>query len=331
MVHGSLGADYDLIVAVRQKDTSSNHHDYANFESSNTKIHKHINLSRNVCVVAIRVCYERNGEIVWGSKNGGTGACKTDKVVFDYPSEILTHLTGYMGPTMIMGPSVVKSLTFHTTKGKYGPYGEEEGEFFSTKLKEGSIIVGFHGRRGLFLDAIGVHVLEGKVANSSPAVNAKTSASGKVANVSPTANDKHSASKATNQAALVAKKAADGSEWPFKFDKRGQTDEVVHPAPYGPGPLGGEGGKPCEARLSKRGQSENELHVYLHSHFIVMEPPSRLLRRSAVLTILHIAVVVGWALLHTPKLERSISGNSFRIQIGDKSTVYYWTNLRGGA
>ncbi|XP_047981668.1 jacalin-related lectin 3 [Salvia hispanica] len=294
MIQGSLGADYDLIVAVRQKDTSSNHHDYANFESSNTKIHKHvsfqrsiqnnhvssdkiienssgvvtsgpwgggggsafddgvydgvrqINLSRNVCIVAVRVCYERNGEIVWGSKNGGTGAFKTDKVVFDYPSEILTHLTGYMGPTMIMGPSVVKSLTFHTTKGKYGPYGEEEGEFFSTKLKEGSMIVGFHGRRGLFLDAIGVHVLEGKVANASPAANAKSSASGKVANVPPTANDKHSASKATNQAALVAKKAADGSEWPFKFGKRGQTDEVVHPAPYGPGPWGGEGGKPWD-------------------------------------------------------------------------------------
>lgn len=41
---------------------------------------RQINLSRSVCMVAIRVCYEQNGQLVWGSKNGGTGAFKTDKV-----------------------------------------------------------------------------------------------------------------------------------------------------------------------------------------------------------------------------------------------------------
>ena len=62
-----------------------------------------------------------------------------------------------------MGPNVIKSLTFHTTKGRHGPFGEEQGTAFSSKLKEGKI-VGFHGKKGLFLDAIGVHVIEGKVA-----------------------------------------------------------------------------------------------------------------------------------------------------------------------
>lgn len=61
-----------------------------------------------------------------------------------------------------MGPNVIKSLTFHTTKSYYGPYGEEQGQTFSSNLKEGKI-VGFHGRKGLFLDAIGVHVIEGRV------------------------------------------------------------------------------------------------------------------------------------------------------------------------
>lgn len=84
------------------------------------------------------------------------------QVIFDYPNEILTHITGTFGPAMIMGPQVIKSLTFHTTKGKHGPFGEEQGGSFSTKVKEGRI-VGFHGRKGLFLDAIGVHLLEGKV------------------------------------------------------------------------------------------------------------------------------------------------------------------------
>lgn len=44
----------------------------------------------------------------------------------------------------------------------YGPYGDEQGTYFTTKMKEGKI-VGIHGRKGLFLDAFGVRVVEGKV------------------------------------------------------------------------------------------------------------------------------------------------------------------------
>lgn len=84
------------------------------------------------------------------------------QVIFDYPYEILTHVTGHYGPVMYMGPNVIKSLTFHTTKAKYGPFGEAQGTPFSTNVREGKI-VGFHGRKGLFLDALGVHVVEGKV------------------------------------------------------------------------------------------------------------------------------------------------------------------------
>ncbi|MFX6536514.1 jacalin-like lectin, partial [Acinetobacter baumannii] len=72
---------------------------------------------------------------------------------------------------MIMGPEAIKSLTFHTTRRKFGPYGEEQGQLFSTKLKEGSVVVGFHGKKGLFVDAIGVHVLEGKVPIPPPSVH----------------------------------------------------------------------------------------------------------------------------------------------------------------
>ena len=88
------------------------------------------------------------------------------QVIFDYPYEILTHVTGHYGPVMYMGPNVIKSLTFHTTKAKYGPFGEAQGTPFSTNVKEGKI-VGFHGRKGLFLDALGVHIVEGKVTPAS--------------------------------------------------------------------------------------------------------------------------------------------------------------------
>lgn len=73
---------------------------------------------------------------------------------------------------MIMGPTAVKSLTLHTTKREYGPYGDEQGTFFSSSLFDG-MVVGFHGRSGWFIDSIGVHVLEGKVPSAYPANDSK--------------------------------------------------------------------------------------------------------------------------------------------------------------
>lgn len=86
----------------------------------------------------------------------------SSQVVFDYPNEILTHITGAYGSLMYMGPNIIKSLTFHTNKGKYGPFGEEQGQAFTSNIREGKI-VGFQGKEGLFVDAIGVLVIQGKV------------------------------------------------------------------------------------------------------------------------------------------------------------------------
>lgn len=203
---------------------------------------RQIKLSRNVGgmggIVSIRVCYAKNEYGIWGSKNGGTVGFKPEKINFNYPEEILTHVTGYYGPTMIMGPNIIRSLTFHTNKGEYGPYGEEQGQSFCTKLREGAI-VGFHGRKGLFLDAIGVHVIEGKVA-----IPAKISSSSK-------SNNKHEVAKFNNSRYEVPKPEVENSSWTFKMGKRAQTEEVVprvvkDPAPLGTGPWGGDGGKPWD-------------------------------------------------------------------------------------
>ncbi|XP_018821063.2 jacalin-related lectin 3 isoform X1 [Juglans regia] len=171
---------------------------------------KRINLSRNmVGIVWIRVLYDRDGDAIWGSKHGGNGGYRNEKLVFDYPSEILTHIVGFYGPVMYMGPNVIKSLTFYTNKRKYGPYGEEQGASFTTKLKEGKI-VGIHGREGLFIDALGVHVIEGKVMPSNPSPsNAITSS----------------------------------NEPPIAEIAGGVIKE---PAPCGPGPWGGDGGRPWD-------------------------------------------------------------------------------------
>lgn len=88
------------------------------------------------------------------------------QIIFDYPSEILTHVTGYYGSTILRGPIVVKSLTFHTNKMKYGPFGDEQGIFFSSGSNNG-FVVGFHGRKGWFIDSIGVHVAQVNLSRQS--------------------------------------------------------------------------------------------------------------------------------------------------------------------
>ena len=76
----------------------------------------------------------------------------------EYPHEVVNCICGYYGPISKDEPrDVIKSLTFYTSRGKYGPFGEEIGTFFTSTTTEGKV-VGFHGRSSLYLDAIGVHM-----------------------------------------------------------------------------------------------------------------------------------------------------------------------------
>ncbi|KAH7673903.1 Mannose-binding lectins domain-containing protein [Dioscorea alata] len=190
---------------------------------------RQIHLSRNVGITSMKVLYDKNGQEVWGNRHGGSGGLKFDKIIFDYPFEILTSVTGYFGTTMLMGPIAIKSLTFHTTKKKYGPFGEQQGTFFSSVLADG-MIVGFHGRSGWYIDSIGVHVLEGKVSPpESPPAGYPWKGSG------------------------MGISEIDNPQWSNKIVlSRGVTGEEVtygivkDPVPSGPGPWGGEGGKPWD-------------------------------------------------------------------------------------
>uniref|UniRef100_A0A7N2R7S9 Jacalin-type lectin domain-containing protein n=1 Tax=Quercus lobata TaxID=97700 RepID=A0A7N2R7S9_QUELO len=53
--------------------------------------------------------------------------------------------------------TVIHSLCFYTNKTEYGLYGSEKGTPFSLPMEDG-VIVGFHGRAGQYVDAIGVYV-----------------------------------------------------------------------------------------------------------------------------------------------------------------------------
>ena len=94
-----------------------------------------------------------------------------EQIRFEYPHEVLTHISGYYGSVILRGPTIIKSITFHTNKKKYGPFGDEQGIPFSSASKDG-IIVGFHGRQGWFIHSIGVYVMEGKPALPRPSIDA---------------------------------------------------------------------------------------------------------------------------------------------------------------
>ncbi|KAI3936405.1 hypothetical protein MKW98_000679 [Papaver atlanticum] len=118
---------------------------------------KQIHLTKTEAILSIQIQYDRDGRTVWSARHGGSGRGTTIKIKFHYPDEILTCITGYYGA--VVGEEtveVIKSLTFYTSRGKYGPYGVEAGTFFSSTMTEGKV-VGFHGRCSSYLDAIGVH------------------------------------------------------------------------------------------------------------------------------------------------------------------------------
>nr|KYP45177.1 Agglutinin [Cajanus cajan] len=270
VIQGSVGQGYDIVLALKQKDDFGNSptakissfKEPKNIEPKEKIIYverepsmvegvvtygpwggtggyvfddgpytgvRQIDLSRNVGIVWIRVLYDLDGEAVWGYKHGGAGGFKHEKIVFDFPYEVLTHISGYYGSLMYMGPAVIRALTFHTTKRSYGPFGEESGTYFTTKLKEGKI-VGIHGRNGLFLDSLGVHVVEGKLI-----VPVATPPSMEIIPRGPSISDTDNPQWPAK--AVVAKSV------PIEPVSRGVIKE---PAPCGPGPWGGDGGKPWD-------------------------------------------------------------------------------------
>lgn len=98
---------------------------------------------------SIQIEYERDGSSVW-SRHGGRGGNKTDMIQLDYPRENLISISGHYG-------NYLSSLTFESNLKKYGPYGVEQGTYFSFPMTEGKI-VGFHGQSGWYLDSLGVYI-----------------------------------------------------------------------------------------------------------------------------------------------------------------------------
>ena len=79
------------------------------------------------------------------------------QVKLDCPDEFLTSIHGHYGCLNEWGPVFVRSLSFESNRKTYGPFGTEQGTYFSFPMAGGKI-VGFHGKAGWYLDAIGAYL-----------------------------------------------------------------------------------------------------------------------------------------------------------------------------
>ncbi|KAK4838247.1 hypothetical protein QYF36_012289 [Acer negundo] len=119
--------------------------------------------------------YCDSSPVVLSNKHGGDGATAIYRIELEKDmkadhknksknkctQEELVGISGFYGAfdgNCCGEYQVVRSISFYTDKGKYGPYGTEIGTFFNSPACTNAKVVGFHGRSGEYLDAIGVHV-----------------------------------------------------------------------------------------------------------------------------------------------------------------------------
>ncbi|XP_051228043.1 disease resistance protein Pik-2-like [Lolium perenne] len=92
----------------------------------------------------------------WGSDGGNKHTIQLG------PTEFVTQVSGTFGSFGALS-NVLTSLTLVTNCGSYGPFGKVHGSPFQTTVKSNGSIVGFFGRAGQFVDALGVYVLSSSV------------------------------------------------------------------------------------------------------------------------------------------------------------------------
>lgn len=72
-------------------------------------------------------------------------------------SEFVKEVSGTFAT--FQGCNVITSLKFVTNVKTYGPFGQGNGTPFTVPVQDNSSVVGFFGRGGTYLDAVGVYVL----------------------------------------------------------------------------------------------------------------------------------------------------------------------------
>ncbi|KAL7117313.1 hypothetical protein ACP275_03G063900 [Erythranthe tilingii] len=124
------------------------------------KVHVHECIHTNA-ISAVQFLYvKKDGTTIWSPMHGCLGGDIVKKIEIDVDGgEYLIGIEGFHGPIegITGGVSVMRSITFHTNKFKYDPLGNEIGTFFTSSKGCDGKIVGFFGKSGAYLSAIGVH------------------------------------------------------------------------------------------------------------------------------------------------------------------------------
>ncbi|XP_064937485.1 jacalin-related lectin 19-like [Musa acuminata AAA Group] len=101
---------------------------------------------------AIAITFTRNGQTETKYFGGPLGT------TYEIPLQEDEYLVGVEGSVDTMSEiTLVRNLTLRTNKESYGPFGSSGGKPFSIPVASGKI-VGFFGRAGAMIDAIGLYL-----------------------------------------------------------------------------------------------------------------------------------------------------------------------------
>ncbi|KAF8022663.1 hypothetical protein BT93_F0241 [Corymbia citriodora subsp. variegata] len=118
---------------------------------------REIEIVYDFVIRGIMFVYDKSGEQVCSVMHGSHIGQFKSKVQLDYPREYLTSISGYKREDgNNVDSAIVESLTFHTNRGRHGPFGKDTGKHFWYP-STGSKIIGFYGRCGENLNSIGVY------------------------------------------------------------------------------------------------------------------------------------------------------------------------------
>ncbi|XP_019090765.1 PREDICTED: myrosinase-binding protein 2-like isoform X1 [Camelina sativa] len=113
-------------------------------------------------VTYIKIEYEKDGK--YEIREHRTNRGQLEEFSVDYPSEYIIAICGSYDNIFVYGSTLIKSLLFKTSYGRISPIlghttllGNPAGKEFMLEGKNGGKLLGFHGRSGQALDAIGAH------------------------------------------------------------------------------------------------------------------------------------------------------------------------------
>ncbi|CAH2036445.1 unnamed protein product [Thlaspi arvense] len=102
----------------------------------------------------IKIEYEKDGKVE--IREHGTNRGELKEFSVDYPSDYIIAVGGSYNHIFTYDTTLITSLYFTTSRGFTSPlFGEIRGEEFNLKGENGGKLLGFHGRGGTAIDAIG--------------------------------------------------------------------------------------------------------------------------------------------------------------------------------